>query len=182
MMQLQHTNLNEIKLAGIHVQTSYMNESKVYEDPNFAYGSPNETSKITPCVMKYFHEGVGEQISNRLNPGKIFCVYTDYESDYRGAYKYFIGEEVSSFENLPDGISTHTIPAQKYAKFTTDPGPMPSVIIDAWKEIWKTSNEQFGAPREYHSDFEVYDERAADHANVIVDLFIGIQQKASIID
>jgi len=154
--------------------------TKIYEDPNFAYGTRNEDSKITPCVMKYFHEGLSEQIPNRLNPGKTFCVYTEYESDYTGAYKYFIGEEVNSFENLPEGFSTHTIPTQKYAKFTTDSGPMPAAVIDAWKEIWKTSDEKFGAPREYHSDFEVYDERASDHMNVIVDLFIGIKTKSSV--
>ncbi len=178
-MQVQHTNLDEIKLVGIHAHTCYADESKIYEDPNFAYGSINENSKITPCVMKYFHEGLSQQIPNRLNPGKTFCVYTEYESDFKGAYKYFIGEEVSSFENVPEGFSTHTIPAQKYAKFTTDPGPMPATVIDAWKEIWQTSEEQFGAPREYHSDFEVYDERAADHTNVIVDLFIGIKENSS---
>jgi len=179
-MQVQHTHLNEIKLVGICAQTSYTNESKIYEDPNFAYGTRNEDSKITPCVMKYFHEGLSEQIPNRLNPGKTFCVYTEYESDYTGAYKYFIGEEVNSFETYLKAFQLIRYLLKNMLSSQQIQDQCPAAVIDAWKEIWKTSDEKFGAPREYHSDFEVYDERASDHMNVIVDLFIGIKTKSSV--
>ena len=132
------------------------------------------TGKILPCVQKYFHEQLFDKIPNRKIPGTTICAYTDYESDHNGGYTYFIGEEVSSLDNIPEGFSTLTIPEQKYAKFTTEAGPMPKVCIDAWQKIWQMSAQDFGAPRRYHTDFEVYDERAKDQSNVVLDLFIGL--------
>ncbi len=167
-MQIQNTNLNEIKLIGISVRTSYSNETDL------------EKGKIPSYIMRFFQEKLFDQIPNRLSPGKTFCVYTEYESNYLGAYTYFIGEEVSSFDNLPDKFSTLTIPAQNYAKITTGPAPMPAVIIDAWQEIWDMEADGFEAPRAYHADFEVYDERASDHNNIVLDIFVGLKSTASV--
>jgi len=74
--------------------------------------------------------GLPSQISHRIEPNTTYCVYTDYESDFNGDYTYFIGEKVSSFDNLPEGFVALTIPAQNYVKFTNGPGPMPHVCID----------------------------------------------------
>lgn len=35
--------------------------------------------------------------------------------------------------------------------------------------------EQLGGERSYIADFEVYDERASDHLNVVLDIYIGIK-------
>ena len=48
------------------------------------------------------------------------------------------------------------------------------VIVNAWKEIWEMSSKQLGGHRSYKADFEIYDERAADHQNIVLDLYIGI--------
>lgn len=132
--------------------------------------------KIFPLVQRYFHDGLAEQIPLRKKPGTTFCAYTDYESDYTGDYTYFIGEEVAEIgEHIPEGFDVLEIPAQTYAKFTTDPAPMPEVLINAWQEIWDMTPEEMGAKRRYHTDFELYDERAADHQNIVMDLFIGLE-------
>jgi predicted transcriptional regulator YdeE len=162
-MQKSISNLGEIKLIGIKVRTSFNNELN------------SEMGKILPCVMKYFHEKLFTKIPYRKKPGTTFCVYTEYEHDYRGNYSYFIGEEVSSLEKIPSGLESLTIPPQKYVKFTTEPGTMPSVVKDAWKKIWEMSNETLGGKRVYQSDFEIYDERAADENKIVLDLFIGIK-------
>lgn len=130
--------------------------------------------EIFPCVMAYFHEGVAETIPNRKRPGVTICAYTDYESDHTGDYTYFVGEEVSAEAELPEGLEWLVIPAQNYAKFTTEPGAMPDVLRNAWEEIWEMGPAEFGAPRRYHTDFELYDERAADEQNVVLDLYIGL--------
>lgn len=52
---------------------------------------------------------------------------------------------------------------------------MPDVIVNAWKEIWKMPSKQLGGHRSYKTDFEIYDERASDHQNIILDLYIGIE-------
>ena len=64
---------------------------------------------------------------------------------------------------------------QQYAKFTNLPGPMPSVCIDMWQNIWKMKASELGGERAYIADFEVYDERSVDHNNVVLDIYIGIK-------
>lgn len=164
-MQKTTTDLNEIKLVGITTRT---NNTQLFEqDPS--------TNKIAALVQEYFHHNLAETIKNRVNPGTTFCLYTDYESDEKGDFTYFIGEEVSSFENMPEGFKHFNLPAQKYAKLTSAPGPMPQVCIDMWKAVWKMTPEELGGKRAYRSDFELYDERAKDHNNVIFDLYISIK-------
>lgn len=153
----------EIKLVGICVRTSYQQELD------------KMTGNIFPCVQRYFHGALFDKIPHRTKPGTTFCAYTDYESDYTGAYTYFIGEEVSSFESsIPEGFQKLIIPNQHYVKFTTRPAPMPDVIVNAWQKIWNMPHTQLGGKRRYHTDFEIYDERAANHQNIVLDIFVGI--------
>jgi predicted transcriptional regulator YdeE len=157
------TSLKEMKLIGITARTNNANEI----NPTLA--------KISPTVQKYFFGGLPSQIPNRLKPQTTYCAFTDYESDTTGDYTYFIGEEVSSFEDVPEGFQTLTIPPQAYAKFTTEAGPMPDVVIGAWQKIWQMTPQDLGGSRGFRTDFEIYDERAADPQNVTFDLYIGIK-------
>lgn len=93
-----------------------------------------------------------------------------------GDYTYFIGEEVTSFESIDQEIEILTIPAQNYAKFTNQPGQMPTVCIEMWQNIWKMNASDLGGERAYIADFEVYDERSSDHDNVTLDIYIGIKK------
>lgn len=163
LMKKDLVKIPKINLVGISVRTSYSQELD------------KMNGKIFPCVRQYFHEALFEKISNRKKPGATFCVYTEYESDHKGAYTYFIGEEVESFsQSLPDGFQKLIIPEQQYAKFTNGPAAMPNVIVDAWEKIWTMSPTEMGGHRRYHTDFEIYDERASDHQNIILDIFVGI--------
>lgn len=163
-MEKQIAELPGIKLVGLSARTNYMNEI----NPMLA--------KITPTVQQYFHTATADSIPNRRNPGVTYCVYTDYENGVTGDYTYFIGEEVDSFDDVPEGLKAITISPQTYAKFTTQPGPMPMVCIGAWQKIWQMSPTDLGGDRRFHADFEVYDERAADHLNVVLDVYVGLHQ------
>jgi predicted transcriptional regulator YdeE len=166
LMQQTTTEKSEIKLVGISVRTSYEQELN------------KMTGNILPCVQKYFHGALFKQIPYRKKPSQTFCAYTDYDSDYKGGYTYFIGEQVTAFDDpLPVGFEKLTIPKQRYVKFTAGPAPMPSVIINAWNEIWKLSSKELGGKRNYEADFEIYDERASDEQNVVLDIFIGINKE-----
>lgn len=158
-------HLPEKKLVGISERTN--NQSEI----NW------ETGKIFPCVQRYFHGSIGDQIPHRKSPGVTLCVYTDYESDHNGDYTYFIGEEVTSFDGCPDHLARLVIPDQAYAKFTNGPAPMPEAVREPWFKIWQMSENDFGGKRRYLADFEVYDERASDHQNVVLDIFIGIDAR-----
>lgn len=160
---------DEMKLIGITTRT---NNAHLFEaDPL--------VNKISLTVQKYFHNELARQIKHRKTTGVTYCVYTDYESDVNGDYTYFIGEEVTDFNDQEEIFTCLTIPAQSYQKFTNDPaGPMPAVCIDLWKKIWTLSPAEMGGERSYIADFEVYDERSRDHQNVVMDIYIGVKEGA----
>lgn len=162
-MQKEITNKAEIKLVGLTARTNNMNEM----------GRSN--AKIAPLVKRYFTENLSQQISDRANPGITIAGYTDYESDERGDYTYFVGEEVTSFDTIPEGFTAITVPAAKYQKFTTVSGKMPNVVINAWVEIWTMQEKELGGKRAYQADFEIYDQRAMDPQNAVVDIYVGLQ-------
>ncbi len=162
-MQKELANKSEIKFVGLSARTNNKNEMNP------------QTSKIGELVGRYRGQNLAAQIRNRKNPGVTLSVYTEYDSNEHGDYTYFIGEEVSSFENIPDAFQKLTIPASKYQKFTTPSGKMPEVLINAWQEIWKMTPDDFGGKRAYQADFELYDQRAADPANTSLDIYIGVE-------
>lgn len=162
-MKKQLTTQPEIKLIGLTARTNNQNEM-----------NPS-TAKIGGLVGQFFGGNMAAKIANRAKPGVTLSVYTNYDSNELGDYTYFIGEEVNSFDEVPAGFETLTIPASKYQKFTTEAGKMPDVVIDAWMKIWKMSSEDLGGSRTYVADFEIYDQRAADPMNASLDVFIGIK-------
>jgi len=163
-MKQTSASLPAIKLIGITVRTN-----------NAAEMTPSR-AKILPTIHRYFQEGVSEKITQRKKPGTTYSVYTDYDSDANGEYTYFFGEEVVAFNELPEGFSSITIPAQDYAKFTNAPGVMPEVCVNMWKKIWQMKPEDLTGERGYQADFELYDERASDPANAVLDIYLGIKK------
>ncbi len=161
-MQKVIINLPEIKLVGIKCRTNNTAE----QDPSSA--------RIGTTLQKYFQTGVSEKIANRSNPCTTYCAYTEYESDFSGDYSYFVGEEVTEVSDISEDMVELIIPAQKYVKFTNNPGAMPQVCINMWQNIWKMTPGQLGGARSYLVDFEIYDSRAADPNNTVLDLCIGI--------
>jgi len=162
-MKKELVNKSEIKLVGLTARTNNKNEMNP------------QTSKIGELAGRFWSQNIASQIFNRKNPGVTLSVYTEYDSDEHGDYTYFIGEEVNSFENVSASFQKLTIPAATYQKFTTSPGKMPEVVINAWQQIWKMSVNDFGSERAYVADFEVYDERASDPANASLDIYIGVK-------
>ena len=155
--------LPTIKLVGVAVCTSNAAEFNA------------ATAKIGATMQKFFGTGLQNKITHRAHQGVIFAAYTNYESDLNGEYTYFIGQEVTSFQDLSSELTTLTIPAQKYAQYTSDAGQMPHVVIDMWQQIWQMSPATLGGQRAYITDFERYDERSADSASAIVEIYIGIK-------
>jgi len=151
----------ELKLVGIATRTS-----------NKAESNP-ETAKIPSTLQQYFSNDAVKIIENLVDPAVTYCIYTNYESDFNGEYYYFVGMEVTSFESVAEGLSTLIIPKQTYQKFTVGPGAMPEVCINAWQKIW--GGECLIGDREYLADFEIYDHRAIDSQNTILDIYIGIK-------
>lgn len=164
-MQKITTLLEEIKLVGL----------KTFARTNNIAEANTDTALIPKTMQEYFGKNISAAINERKNPGKIYCVYYEYESDFNGDYSYFIGEEVNSFENIDPNLTPLTIPAQNYTKFTNKPGKMPGVCIEMWQNIWQLSENQLGGERTYIADFEIYDERSHNPESAILDIYIGIK-------
>ena len=156
--------LPEITLIGLTVRTNNKNEMD------------SSKSKIGDLAAYFWSQNIANNIKNRLNPGVTYCAYTDFENDENGEYTYFIGESVESLTDQDLSLfSTVSVPAGNFMKFTTEPGPMPGVVIDAWKNIWKMKQHEFEGNRSYIVDYEVYDSKAADLTNAVVDIYIGLE-------
>jgi predicted transcriptional regulator YdeE len=155
----------EIKIIGISARTSNVQEM----NPDVA--------KIGATLQKFFANNMQDQIPERKNPGRVFSIYTQYESDEHGEYTYFLGEEVNSHKNIPEGFEALTIPTQTYKKLTSSTGKMPTIVIDLWKKIWQMDEASLEGKRSYVSDFEIYDEKSHDPENATVDIYIGINDQ-----
>jgi predicted transcriptional regulator YdeE len=163
-MEKSKVKLAEIKLVGLKTRTSNEAEFDAVR------------AKIANLWQQYLENNIAEKIKNRKTPYVTYSVYCDYKTDYKGEYSYFIGEEVNEFVNVPDGLEIYIIPEQDYVKFTTKVGSIPKVVIEAWQEIWKMSDQVLGGKRSYQADFEIYDQRALDQSKAVLDIYLGINK------
>lgn len=107
------------------------------------------------------------RIANKLGD-EIYGVYHQYEGDSNKPFSYFVGCRVKESTAVPDGLTHLLIPAGTYEKIVVK-GKMPDCVMKAWKEIWATDYN-----RSFHTDFEVYDERAKDWNNAEVDVYLSV--------
>jgi predicted transcriptional regulator YdeE len=117
----------------------------------------------------FFKERIAEKIPNKVN-GNILALYTDYEGDYTKPYSWILGCEVSSLDNIPEGLTGRVIPESNYAVFTTQ-GEFPQGLIAAWQAVWNSHLN-----RSYTSDFEVYRSDFDPQKNPEVALYIAVER------
>ncbi len=162
-MNKEKIPLPALNLVGLTTRTNNQNEMNP------------DSSKMIATITAYREQQVADKIVHRVCPGVTYACYTDYESNEKGDYTYFIGEVVDSLDNQNlSQLTAIRIPAGIYQKFTTPPGKMPAVVVTAWQKIWTMTDDDLGGKRIYSTDFEVYDQRAADPDNSIVDIYISI--------
>lgn len=118
---------------------------------------------------RFFKENILAKIPNKVD-GSMLALYTDYEGDFNKPYSWILGCEVSSLDDIPQGLVGKIIPAATYAVFTTH-GKFPHGLIETWQEIWKTD-----IARSYTSDFEVYRENFDPTHNPEVQVYISIKE------
>jgi predicted transcriptional regulator YdeE len=123
---------------------------------------------------RFISEGLGQKIPNRLDASTI-AVYTDYASDHNGDYTFILGAKVSSDVKVPEGMVARKVVAGKYAVFTSEKGAAQKVVPGVWMKINSLPKSAVGGDRTYATDFEIYDERAADPQNLQMDVYVGIR-------
>jgi len=123
---------------------------------------------------RLFQEGVLAKIPNKADQN-IVAVYTDYAVDHDGEYTFVLGARVTSDANVPEGMVAKKVPAGKFAVFTSEKGPAPQVVPALWMKIASLPKTAPGGDRAYKADFEIYDERAMDPQNLVMDVWVGVQ-------
>jgi predicted transcriptional regulator YdeE len=145
--------LEAFHLIGISVRTTNVN---------------NQALKDIGELFGYFvGQNILEKIPNKIT-GDIYCVYTNYESDYNGPYTTIIGCKVSSLENIPIGLIGKTIPDSKYQVYRST-GKLSISLAKTWEGIWNADLN-----RSYSADFDIYGDKARDYENAEVDTYVAI--------
>lgn len=127
--------------------------------------------KIPHLWTQYFQEQITNQIPNKTTQTETMALYSNYESDETGNYTYTIGFPVSTISDIPENMTSLTMPAATYAVFTTRKGPLSEIIAETWQDIWKWSKAN---NRAFTIDFELYDERTFDPNDAQVDIYIAL--------
>jgi predicted transcriptional regulator YdeE len=123
---------------------------------------------------RLFKEGVLAAIPNKAD-ANIVAVYSDYASDKDGEYDYLLGASVTKVGSVPAGMTVKKVPAGRYAVFTSERGPVQKVVVEMWQRVWATPKSSLGGDRAYKTDYEVYDQRAQNPADSVVDLHVSVR-------
>ena len=127
------------------------------------------TQAIEKLWGRWWNEEIQKQIPNSIS-SDIYALYTDYESDFNGAYTLIIGVPVSSLETIPEGFVGITVEKDQYKKYTSK-GKMPEAVLNTWMEIWQSPDLN----REYRVDFTVHGKKYFDGDQAEVETYISVK-------
>jgi predicted transcriptional regulator YdeE len=130
--------------------------------------------KIGHLWREFLQPNLAAKIPNKVGVDLV-AVYTDYETDHTGHYTYLIGLPILSADSLPANLTVKHVPPGRYAVFTSQRGPLQTIGPELWQRIWAMSPEELGGERAFRTDFEIYDQRAANPDNAQIDVYIGLR-------
>ena len=121
---------------------------------------------IAELWKRFMEQNLIAHIPNKVNH-EIYCLYTEYENDFTGAYTTILGCKVASLDTIPEGFIGKEIAETTYKHYKAV-GALPSCVGKAWGGIW-----QSGIDRKYTADFDVYGEKAQNPQNAEVDIYVS---------
>ena len=151
-MDYENITIQGFSIIGIAVRTTNQNGQSQKD--------------IAELWGKFMGQGLMTHIPNKAS-FEIYCVYTDYESDFTGAYTTILGCKVTSLDEIPEGFVGKKIPETIYKHYKAV-GALPGCVGKTWGEIW-----QSGIDRKYIADFDVYGEKSQNPQNAEVDIFVS---------
>ncbi|WP_282628550.1 GyrI-like domain-containing protein [Empedobacter sedimenti] len=146
-----------LKIIGIATQTSN-NDGQAIED-------------LGKLWAQFFGDNIIAKIPNAIS-SDIYSVYTDYESDFRGKYTTIIGCEVSSLDEIPEGMIGREFEPQTFKKYIAK-GELHEAVGRTWTEIW---NDDANLNRTYIYDYELYTEKAQNPEDAEIEIYIGVKE------
>ncbi len=153
-MEYTKMELEGFIVAGIAVRTTNQND-KCLKD-------------LDELWDKFTRENIAASIPDKISDD-IYCVYTDYETDFMGEYTTILGYKVSTIENLPEGLAYKEIPGMDCQRFVAE-GKLPDCIGETWRKIWSQPDTE----RAYLADFDVHGAEAKDPDNARVYIYLSI--------
>ncbi len=120
------------------------------------------------------------EIPNKKLPWGFAAVSRGLDKE-KGAFSYFMGDQVTTLEQVPEGLAPFEIPISKYAVFPIRPRNQlgwPIAITSAKKYIYGTwLPNSIYEPAGTIDDFEYHDERSVRKPNPEIDLYVAIKEK-----
>ena len=145
--------LDAFHVIGAYVRTTNVN-NKALKDIGELFG-------------KFVSENILEKIPSKISDD-IYCVYTDYESDFNGPYTAVVGCKVSTLTDIPTGLTGITIPESKYQVYKST-GKLSVSLARTWEGIWNSDLN-----RRYSADFDIYGEKVKDFEDAEVETYVAI--------
>jgi len=155
MMIYKEISLEPFTLVGISVRTTNQNGQS--------------QTDINNLWIKFFNEQVIAGIPNKISDD-IYCMYTDYESNFMGEYTTLIGCKVSEVDKIPEGLVSKHIPESKYYEYRSE-GKIPDCIGHTWMQIWQSPDDN----RKYEADFDVYGSEAVNPESAVVYTYLSVK-------
>ncbi|BEU94611.1 GyrI-like domain-containing protein [Acidovorax sp. DW039] len=139
----QAISVSSFRVAGISTRTT-----------NAAEADP-ATGRIGPLWDRFFSESWEHKLPPPGNDGRVFGVYSRYESDHRGAFDVTAGVAAPSDHQPMPGATVVDVQAGDYLVFEAE-GHMPQLVIDAWGAVWRYFEAHPEVQRRFGTDFEAY--------------------------
>lgn len=134
----------EIKVVGVEIRTTNRDETQ-----------PSK-AQIPGLWGRFLGERLAERIPNQRERGVLLATYTRYESDHTGPYSLILGAEVTTLDDVPEGMVGLTVHAARYLVFAAQ-GKMPEAIFMTWSLIWGYFSDTSRYQRAFTADFERHD-------------------------
>lgn len=135
--------------------------------------------KDVPKQDKAYEQLKQNAIPNKAKLWKFVAISKDFEGEE--SWEYLMGDEVTSFQNVPKGLVSFEIPAKTYAVFTIWPksrfawgiamGRMKKYIYTKWIQ-----QSEFEPDNSILGDFELHDKRS-EAQKPEIDLYVSVKEK-----
>ena len=166
-------HIDAFQVTGLSVRTRNSDEN----DP--------ATARIGALWDSFFSHSWERHLPAVGHDGRLFGVYSAYESDAHGAFDVTVGvatDPGAGAAGYAGGEKIRRTPvlAGTYLVFT-GAGPMPQMVIDTWGAIWAYFARNPQVQRRFGTDFEAYSgpDQVAIHIGIVGDASCCMQQSAA---
>src|ERR1700679_3655800 len=150
-MEFENVTCKEFTVIGISIRTTNQNGQSQKD--------------IGELLTKFMRENIALKILNKTD-NNLYCIYTDYESDFMSPYTTILGYKVNSVENIPEGLISKVVTESNYQVYKST-GKLPYCVLQTWQEIWNSN-----AKRKYLADFDVYPPDAFSSETPVVETYL----------